>query len=590
MLQVISGRFFLNAERINEQECDAILYSNYWWVTPIKAGVAELRPADNAGASVSSYVMRYTNRYQPASENDIRVLPNAVEAVEQFRLLASFYFKAFFHNDRDYVERLCRPGAMDGFDKIVPSQFVSGFFDGSRRGEAAQSVEFARFLDKVLAMPRKGFRLLLSCLSAFFDALEVLGNNFDLAYSMLVYMLEALSKSAPKPSLAWADFDQDIRESLDRHLVTVDSVVAESIRSELIKNPHLKLKKRFTEFILAHVRDDYFTSEAKGIKWALPKSSMRRAIGNLYDARSGYVHELKRVHDQLRHSWAGANSDVFVWENETSFTFDGLVRLSRHVLNSFISKQPVLEGEECGWRSEIPGTVQLEMSPEYWAWIPDSFQPANARKRFNGFVQHLMTHIQEENPALLDLRKVMLRIEQLVPNAKSSERVPMLALYVIFNSMIRVEDQRPDWVGFAARWKSEVEKCSIEWMVKDIFIGSKVNWSTTEWIASFDEYQRSMHKPTATKLPLLLEVAIVAEISNRLLESDDGEARDKWLERGTLDAAGNSRVQDYLIECRRSRNRVDINQLLGRPSPALSSEKPQPTVDEVVEADEAEDK
>jgi hypothetical protein len=96
MLQIISGRFFGDG-KVHEQESDAILYSNYSWLAPIKTSVAELRPVDTMGRRVSSYVLRYTNRYERASPKDPMVLAISDEAVEQFRLLASFYFHSFFH-------------------------------------------------------------------------------------------------------------------------------------------------------------------------------------------------------------------------------------------------------------------------------------------------------------------------------------------------------------------------------------------------------------------------------------------------------------------------------------------------------------
>jgi hypothetical protein len=109
MLQIISGRFF-SGVKVNEFESDAILFSNYSWIAPIKTIVAELRPVDTSRSRISSYVLRYINRYEKSSPNDPRVLAPGDEAVEQFRLLASFYFQSFFHIDRNYIESLCRTG------------------------------------------------------------------------------------------------------------------------------------------------------------------------------------------------------------------------------------------------------------------------------------------------------------------------------------------------------------------------------------------------------------------------------------------------------------------------------------------------
>ena len=565
MLQIISGRFF-SGGKVHEQESDAILYSNYSWLAPIRTSVAELRPVDTLGRRVSSYVLRYTNRYEQASPKDPMVLAMSDEAVEQFRLLASFYFQSFFHVDRSYVESLCRTGSSHSHDTTVPRVFVPRFFDSPKNmGTNAEAVGFVQFTEKVLRMPRKAYRLLISCLSAFFDALEAIGMNFDLAYSMMVYMLEALSKSVEQPKVVWDDYDQNVRGRLDKELASADSSTAERVRAILLNNPHLKLKKRFVNFIATHVNDAYFTSEADGVRFALAKSELVRGLGNLYDARSGYVHELKQVQKQLRLHWVGTENEVFHWANEPHITFAGLVRLGRHVLNSFIDRQPVIEREDYPWRQELPGQIQMELAPEYWAGRLDGFQPAQARQRFSGFIQHLITNFSKPRIPIPDLRPLMERIETLAPSAKSIDRLPLLALYWMFNGMIPEQDRRPGWETFLSRWNSELEQCSIELMMMFVIWGDALPWQAEECGGAFEQYQRSRHKATATNLPRLAEIAVMAEIANLFLAGGQMDGFEEWTDRGILDSAGRKAVQDNLRGCRQTRQRIDVQQILGRP-------------------------
>ena len=144
MLQIISGKVF-SGGKLNEQESDAILYSNYNWVGPITTRVAELRPISPYSSNVGAYVVRYVNRYEPFP-NDPLVLQHGDTAVEQFRLLASFYFRAFFHADRTYVEGLCRDNPKHGSDAIIPNTFIPGYFELGRRGTYAESVGFVSFV------------------------------------------------------------------------------------------------------------------------------------------------------------------------------------------------------------------------------------------------------------------------------------------------------------------------------------------------------------------------------------------------------------------------------------------------------------
>ncbi len=154
MLQIISGGFF-GEGRIEQRECDAVLYSNLGWFAPIKTAVAELRPVDHGRHAVSSFVLRYTNRHQPLPvPNPVLLLANADEAVDQFRVLASFWFRAFFHPDRRHVELLCRAGPRNTLDGTVPRSFVPHFFEPGRKATPDEIAGFVQFIAKVLAMPR----------------------------------------------------------------------------------------------------------------------------------------------------------------------------------------------------------------------------------------------------------------------------------------------------------------------------------------------------------------------------------------------------------------------------------------------------
>lgn len=171
MLQIISGRFF-GSGPVEEMESDAILYSNLSWIFPIRTGVMELRPADTWRAhGLSSYVVRYTNRYQ-RRPNDVMILAGADDAVDQFRLLTSFWFRAFFHPDRAHVELLCRPKSRTSLDQAVPRLFVPRFFSDGLSGTAKEADGLGPFVAKVLAMPRSRYRLTIACIGGFFLALE----------------------------------------------------------------------------------------------------------------------------------------------------------------------------------------------------------------------------------------------------------------------------------------------------------------------------------------------------------------------------------------------------------------------------------
>jgi hypothetical protein len=165
MLQIISGRFFGDGQ-VEAMESDAVLYSNLLWLVPIKTAAAELRPVESPGRAVTSYVVRYVNRYEKYPD-DRMVLAQADEAVDQFRLLASFWFKAFFHPDRHHVELLCRAGPRNSLDDTIPRSFVPGYLDAGDRDSFASWVGRAILdaagrppIQEMLAECRASFRVI----------------------------------------------------------------------------------------------------------------------------------------------------------------------------------------------------------------------------------------------------------------------------------------------------------------------------------------------------------------------------------------------------------------------------------------------
>ncbi len=567
MLQIISGRFF-QSELVNKEECDAILYSNFSWIVPLKTIAGELRPVSTyQNNSISSYTFRYTNRYERHSEGS-RVLGVGVradQAVEQFRLLASLYFNSFFHDDRGYVEGLCRTTPAPQTGALHHGSFVPKFFKLNNFGIPDQVPGFDGFLQKVLAMPREKYRLLLTCLTCYFEALEAVGKNFDLAYSMMVYMFESLSKSIDPPKPVWEDYEQNLRYKLDQEMAKIPSDSAKAIRAILLDNPHLSLKKRFVHFIWDHVQDTFFTNEAECVQNALPKSELKKALENLYASRSGFVHELKKVLEQLRYPGFGNRSEWANWDNKPHIAFPGLVRLGRHVLMSFIDRQTQTSKEVYPeWRNELPGIMTLKVAPQFWVGNPGAFTASHLHKYFNGFVESVVNSFPDPSAPRLVVRPLMNRIEELVPNANSDDRKMMAIVYRFFLEMIPEQDREPGKEAFISNYIPEAEACEMEFLVLKVLKGQTWPWPVEECVLTFEKYLGSKHKKKAIRLPNIMDVALMAGIANRFLDAGDGQKYDHWIDQAIFDAAGRKDIQDYLRECRTKNSLICLHQILGR--------------------------
>jgi hypothetical protein len=102
----------------------------------------------------------------------------------------------------------------------------------------------------------------------------------------------------------------------------------------------------------------------------------------------------------------------------------------------------------------------------------------------------------------------------------------------------------------------------------------------------FGEYQASRHKATATHLPRLAEIAVMAAIANLFLDGGQADRFDEWIDKAILDAAGGKPIQDYLRGCRQKQRRVNVQHILGRPL-AANEKDANPSVNGAAIADEA---
>jgi hypothetical protein len=113
-----------------------------------------------------------------------------------------------------------------------------------------------------------------------------------------------------------------------------------------------------------------------------------------------------------------------------------------------------------------------------------------------------------------------------------------------------------------------LETCCVELIVLNCLIGVPLKWPVSVCEAVYEDYLRSKHKPAEVNLPAVFEVAVEAGFANLFLEDQKVEKFDHWIDRAVLDAAGNKEMQEYLRACKAARQRIDLRQLLGRPSKA----------------------
>ena len=556
MLQIVSGKFFTSQDR-HVHQGKGILYSNYSWVAPIETCVGTLEPVDSFQA-VSSYVLSYTNQIEK-THRIIRVGDS--EIVEQFQLLTIFGLRAYFAPLRTEVEHLCRQSPSGRTDYLLPAQFVSRFFSPFVRGTSEETERFRKLVDRVIGLKRATYVSVMNALRAVHDALQVIGYNLDLAYSMLIYTLESFAQEFDGSIPQWADYDEEIRSRLDSLFAQVPDAVASSIRNTLIGAKQLRLQKRFVGFVQSCVTESFFLEEAEGIENALRRSELERAIRNAYALRSRYVHMLREIPRQLKVHGI-ASGDVFHWDGEPYLTLSGLLRLTLHVITSFVWREETVSTEAFDWRGSLPGRIEVRMAPQYWIWQADKFTPKQARQRLSGLLAHL-NELRSKGGAITDLRPLAQRIENVFSDANLSQKAAMLATYWLYNATVVPAGSRPYWERFIEDNKQIAETCCIEMMITRLILEGNLPWSPSECLTAYDKHCAHRFGKNSFEIPLALELALLGVLANMAGREGNAKMRAELLHRAILEAGGLPRVQKSFLTAEQDKTvEVDVHGVL----------------------------
>lgn len=546
MLQIISGKFFESDDRFSH-DGKGILFSNYSWVQAIETCVATLEPVDTY-ASVSSYVVSYCNQIEkekPPAKN-VLVRTGDSEIVEQFMIICSFFLEAFFHQDRSVVATACRDQKYSSSDYCIPSQFVPRVFSRQIRGNTKEIDDFTNFVDEVICLKREDYTSVITSLRCFNDAMQIVGVNIDLAYSLLIYSIEALAQRSDSFKPTWEDYPQNTQYGLNDIFIELDTDVAGRIKDALLKDSNLKSTVRFLNFVRGNIEDSFFIQESPEGYMALRRSEFDRALKNAYVIRSKFAHLLQPIQEQLRHPQM-ADGDIVRFADEPYLTIAGLARIARHVIRNFINKANKVVHEGYDWRASLPGIMRMEMAPQYWIWQHEGVKAEHATKKLSGFLSQLEA-VKLRSEAITDLRDLLEKYEKLICQSSSPYRVQLLTTYVLYNGYVNEEHRNKNYSKVFEKNKKIFDECTIETMLAWLLMGQNWPWQKEECSACWNSYLKAIHRKNSIKIPPVMNVAILLEIASMFLNDENESEYRKWMDIAILETAGQKVLQQRLIQ------------------------------------------
>ena len=429
MLQIASGKLF-SKEPAQRNELRGVLYTNLrMYNTEIETAAGRLLYASTLHDS-KSLVYEFTEliEHEPDAGG---LLSHGIDPyLTDFAAVVSFALDVTCTPDPELTSRLLngRPGPSVQYP---PSRLVRRVFDDMVFCQPADEVQLFELVGQLISLKRKSFLAAMRAIRSYVTGLHRLADDYELAYTLLVVSIESLAQEFDDFQPEWADYEQQKRIAMDQALAGADEQLATRVRETLLETEHVALSRRFREFAMDHLRPSYFRAEAHGLANPVGRADLDSALRQAYNLRSRYIHELGELPKILKLAIPGDTASL-PFRRDVLLTFQGLARLARHVITTFIQRQPKAASEEYDYSQERAGILQMQMAPQYWIGNVAGLDHDSGRERFEGFLKQAAACVlQEPGATVSDLQEVLAQAEGMLPQMNAQQRRPFIALYIV---------------------------------------------------------------------------------------------------------------------------------------------------------------
>lgn len=543
MLQISTGKFF-NTEDMRETIHRGVLYSNFQ-IRPdgcITTKVGTLSAAArwrNVQTLVCEVIERQPNVWVPGTVASVG--PDTF--INDFAAVASFALERLFTPDHDLAVRLLTSqGPPLGVPRL-PQKYVSKTFDMDAPYDRESEAHLANFFTDLLSLERKSFSAAMSAIRRYVTALHRLSDDLDLAYTLFVAAIESLVQKFHGTAPVWDDLDQRKRKPIDKALEHAESDVANAVRAAILSGEHTALGRRFREFSLDHVGDQFFRDDAAKSIFPPGKDDLTIALKHAYNIRSDYIHTLKAIPRLLASPHTLA--EVTQVDGSPHLTFEGLARVARSVIHEFIRRAPKSEREEHDYQSDFPNVLRMPLAPSMWIHNPAPLTADSAYIYLNGFLHEVGQQMLHPDTPITDIRKVTEKIDSLLPAvAKPVQRLPLVTLHYWFSHWLPAEE-RKNAMSRLGTFLGDLEGESAEAFFLYVWEGRLPPWSAETCEALFNTYLRFRYRDKHLNAGSLLGAAGLLAIAEKYrLGKQDKEAR-RLIAHAVEEFPGMARLRDF---------------------------------------------
>jgi hypothetical protein len=520
MLQIVTGMYFRTGVRLNCTVHRGVLYTNRGFLRreEIELPVGKLLPSSGF-RTVSTVTVSVTEQLEavlPDGTDDFRIASGGTELIDDLADVLSFALNAVFSCDHDLVHRLV-PDSLARRGRSSTASQLRSTFDPLLIVTDAELDDVRVFITQLLALRRPAFEAAMKAIRRIVRAWQKVADDPTIAYTDIVAALESLAaEDQAVPAPTWQNVDGRKRKIIDAALEGVDEGIAGRVRQAVIEAERAGAKMRFVEFVLANVSPAFFRGEAVDAICPIRGADLRRAVRLAYDVRSNNLHSLT---DLPPEAWVfGDRADtVSPPEIGTMLSLEGLSRLARHVVRSYVASAPTGTDTTFNWREAVPGQLKAELAPEYWIWAPGGLTKDMATRYLDAFIRHLLDVDSGGRQGVVNMDGVLARIETLVPGtAASPARTAMIALYALWHQRLSAEAHRDGAQTLLAKYQGVLDAPSVTAFATGLLTDRLPTWSSDQWLALATDRRNERATKSAQPLPPALDAALLVVAAEEL--------------------------------------------------------------------------
>lgn len=513
MLQIASGKLFTK-KPAQRNELRGVVYTNLQLYDreAIETAAGRLLPTSNLRGERSA-VYELTELIEDPPVRGAIASHGIDPYMSDFADIVSFVMNVTCTPDAELTRRLTG-GRHSSLASVPPSTLVSRVFDTQVWCQDEDAIRLVKVVEDLIGLQRKNYLAAMQAIRTYVGGLRRLTDDPEVTYTLLVASIESLMQKFRGDRPEWEDYPEEKRHKIDDALERADNQIKCRVRQTLLEIEHVAARRRYGDFVLAHLKPSFFREEASGLENPIGRSDLPRALKQAYDLRSRHIHGLKELPKQLTAGFHHA--ETFIVDRDTLLTFQGMTRLARHVISQFIKQQRKVPTEVYDYRQERAGIVAVSLAPRYWIGRVDNLAASSGRPRLEGFLAQIAAGLKNGADAeVTDLRNLLVEVEKLLPNASETHRRPFVALYVLFNRLATPELRMSSLEKVLSAYQSEIECPSVEAMLLNLLLGTMPEWSLEEHQAIHDADLRDQGKRDILRIPPIFRAGLSLALAER---------------------------------------------------------------------------